>query len=489
VPSYLSSMSTQTTKIPSCIEVALSGETLDVRLLQPTVWLILIAKLTSSLYASSNARGLYADGVFYLVKIYSDERFMLFDVRSTVQILRQAPIVFLSKYTSATLFECGQVFTFVMLTMPTALCALCWFIAPRNRRVWILFPLIATLTGFAATSIHAIGEAAIAAGYYWVLLFILLFRTHSPIWRALFLLLCIPAFWLHEGAFPLIAALALAMVVRTDATYPHDGLFVRISAVLLVGIFVYQVRWVIYPQSPEDRAGVVWGLTHFQFLFTGGHFNLQLITAMVAMVALSAVFYVSATLPPAKAVETNRIIVIAWTCFALTAAAAAIMIERSFSPLSHSLARYHPVLASAALGIITILLLRFRVPERSWMRPATIFILISLCAAQTVADVAATNRWNAYVVDLQTRLANGRGIIPWETTLHTINERADIGWRLMSVGWVAPFNSIVYAPKGVVNAIIAPPIGSPFQPLDLNRPESLPKLRGIIYAPALAGKS
>jgi hypothetical protein len=123
------------------------------------------------------------------------------------------------------------------------------------------------------------------------------------------------------------------------------------------------------------------------------------------------------------------------------------------------------------------------------MRPAPIFILISLCATQTVADVAATKRWNAYVVDLQTRVANGRGLIPWETTLHTANERADINWRLMSVGWVAPFNSIVYAPKGVVNAIIEPPIGSPFQPLDLRRPESLPKLRGISYAAELGGQS
>jgi hypothetical protein len=482
-------MSTQTTKGPSCIGGALSCETLDARLLQLTVWLILIAQLTSSLYASINARGLYADGVFYLVRIYSDERFLLFDTRSTVQILRQAPIVFLSKYTSATLFECGQVFTFVMLTMPAALCAVCWFIAPRNRKVWILFPLAALLTGFEATSLHAIGEAAIATGYYWILLFLLLFRTHSTIWRVLFLLLCIPAFWLHEGAFPLTAALMLALVVRTDATYPHKGLFVRISALLLVAIFVYQVRWVIYPQFPEDRAGVVWTLKHFQFLYTGGHFNLQLITGMVALVGLSAVFYASTTQPVAKAVETRGIIVVAWICFAITATATAIMVEQSFSPPSHSVARYHPVMVSAALGIIMIWLLRFQVPDRSWMRPATIFILISLCATQTVADVAATKRWNAYVVDLQTRVANGRGLIPWETTLHTANERADINWRLMSVGWVAPFNSIVYAPKGVVNAIIEPPIGSPFQPLDLRRPESLPKLRGISYAAELGGQS
>ena len=87
-------MSTQTTG-PSCIGGALSCETLDARLLQLTVWLILIAQLTSSLYASINARGLYADGVFYLVRIYSDERFLLFDMRSIVQIFAAGPDRFL----------------------------------------------------------------------------------------------------------------------------------------------------------------------------------------------------------------------------------------------------------------------------------------------------------------------------------------------------------------------------------------------------------
>jgi hypothetical protein len=93
--SYLDPVSTQTTKGPSCIGDALSCETLDARLLQLTVWLILIAQLTSSLYTSINARGLYADGVFYLVRIYSDERFLLFDMRSIVQIFAAGPDRFL----------------------------------------------------------------------------------------------------------------------------------------------------------------------------------------------------------------------------------------------------------------------------------------------------------------------------------------------------------------------------------------------------------
>jgi hypothetical protein len=125
-------------------------------------------------------------------------------------------------------------------------------------------------------------------------------------------------------------------------------------------------------------------------------------------------------------------------------------------------ARYHPVIISAALGTAMIFLRRFQL---LWVQPATIFILISLCAAQTAADIAATRRWNAYITDLQSQLVNGRGVIPWETTLHPADERADIDGRLSEIGWVIPYICMVYAPGGIVNAIIDPPADTNYRPL------------------------
>jgi hypothetical protein len=303
-------------------------------------------------------------GIGRLVGIYGDKWFLMYDARATVQILRQAPIVLLSRYTSATLFECGQVFTFTMLMMPTALCALCWFIAPKNRKAWILFPLASLLIGFAATSIHAIGEAAIATSYYWILLFLLLFRAHSAVWQVLSVLLCVPAFWLHEGAFPLTLVLLAAVVVQADAT--RKPLFVGVSALLLAAILAYQLRWVIYPQFPDDRDSIVQGLTHFEFLYVDGHFNLQLATALVALVALSAAFFAYITQPVAKAVRIARIIAVAWTLFALATMAVAIMLEQSFSPFAHQQARYHPIIISAALGAVMIIRNRHGAPTSRW---------------------------------------------------------------------------------------------------------------------------
>ena len=454
----------------------------DARMLRLTFWFVLIANLACSFYAARDARGLYSDGVGYLVTVYGHQWFSLFDTRTIVQILRQAPVVLLSRYTSATLFQCGQVFTFVMLSLPTLLCALCWFIAPHNRKTWVLFPLAYLLIGFAATSIHAIGEAAIAASYYWILLFLLLFRTGSTGGRALFLLLCIPAFRLHEATFPLTAVLVLAIVL-CPATDRRETPFFAFAILLLAAIFVYQVRWVAYPQFPDDRRHIVQGLTRLEFLYVDDHFNLPLATGALALLALSTVFFLFITQPSDRARRLAGMIAVAWALVAFAAMAVAVMVEQSFSPFAQLQARYHPVIISAVLGTAMILLSRYNLPDRLWMQPATIFILILLCAAQSVADVAATRRWNAYVVDLQSRLVNGRGLIRWETTLHTASERADINWRLMKIGWTLPFSSIAFAPNGVVNAIIAAPIDTTFRPFDPAQPDQLPKLNGVDYSP------
>jgi hypothetical protein len=45
---------------------------------------VVIVNLLCSLYASLNLRGLYADGVAYLLSIYSDGWFLTFDKRTVV---------------------------------------------------------------------------------------------------------------------------------------------------------------------------------------------------------------------------------------------------------------------------------------------------------------------------------------------------------------------------------------------------------------------
>lgn len=457
----------------------------DARYLRLTLGLVLVTDLWCSFYASTEARGLYHDGVFYVFRVVQLEWFSLTGTaRTTVQILRQIPIVVLTRFTSLRPFQLGQVFTFTLLILPTVLCALCWFIAPRNRKAWILFPVAYLLIGFAATAMHAIGEASIAASYFWILLFLLLFRTRSIGSQVLFWLLSILAFRLHEGAFLLTCVLLWGCALRwRSAADRRERLFAGLAALLFVSIFAYQIRWMIYPEFPGDMDAIVQGLTYFHFIYFEDHFNLPLVTGTVALLALAIVFFIYFTRPPERAAIEVRAAVAIWVLFAFTAIAVAIMSERSFSPFAQLEARYQPVFVSAALGTAMILLLAFKVPDRIWMQPATIIILITLCLAQTTADIVATRRWNGFVADLQLWLGSRHGLIPWETIAHTGNKQRDIDWRLMAAEWTIPFTSIVFAPTNSIQSMIDLPVGMTYRPLDPEKPDRLPNLRGIDFTP------
>lgn len=458
-----------------------------VRMLPVLAVFVFGINLIGSVYASLHGRGLYGDAAALLVVIYerSWPLISLSGSRATVELLRQWPVVLLSRYTSASLFECGELLTFVMLALPTLFCAACWPITTRTQRAWILFPITSLLVGFAATSMNAVGEAAIATSYYWILLFVLMFRTRSIAGQCLFFLICVPAYRLHEGTFILTIVLLLALALRTQSAFDNsrERIFVGSAFLLLMTILAYQILSIIYPAYPDDRAHIIQALMHFEFLYSDHHFNLPLATGAVAMMALGGVQFVRATLPTAEAMRYAKIIVVVWAIVAVVAITVAVTTEESFSPLAQNQARYHPPITSAILATAMILLRRFQLPEQLWMNQATIFILLSLSATQAVADTVATRRWNAYVADLQSRLVKWHGLVPWEETLKTGDERADTNWRLFNIGWVVPFPCIIFAPNGIVNAIIDLPQGTSFRPFDPERPDLLPKLRGIDFAP------
>ena len=82
-------------------------------------------------------------------------------------------------------------------------------------------------------------------------------------------------------------------------------------------------------------------------------------------------------------------------------------------------------------------------------------------------------------LDLRSRLTNGySGLVPWEATLHTGDERADTNWQIFKIGWVVPFLCVIFAPKGVVKTMIDLPEGLAFRPLDPERPNNLPEISG-----------
>ena len=439
----------------------------------------------TSLFASVYARGMFQDGVYYLYRIAERNWFYLVDpARTTVQTLRQAPVVLLTQFSELSLFGRGQAFTFTMLILPATLCAVCWWIAPTNRKGWIVFPILHLIVGVSATSFNAVGETGIAASYWWCLIFLLLFRTCYPVSQLLFLVLCVLAFRLHEGAFPLMLLLLFACAIRLVRTkdWQNRG-FLALSILLIAGTIFDELLWVINPRVPASRAMVLHGLTNFEYIFHSGHLNLPLVTGAIALLCLAGISLIQWLCPTSTARAYTLRLVAAFCVFSTIATAMSLFVETTFSPGAQVLARYHPVFVSFGLGLVMLAFQYWNIPERIWLRPAALLVISVLGVTQAAADIAATVRWRAYVADLQSRLTTTSGLIRWEDTLVTGDLKQDINWRLMSMEWVIPLVCIVFSKDGLVTSMVDPRPEMTFRPVDPNRPDRFPVLRGIDFSP------
>jgi hypothetical protein len=438
-----------------------------------------------NLYAALHCRGLYGDGAYYLLRIAEIERFHLHESqRKTVQILRQALVVALRRLTNLDLFQLGQAFSLSMLLLPAVLCALCWPILPRERKAWILFPVLGLLAGVSASSFAPIGEGAIAASYLWPLLFLFLFRTDCAVFQAVFLLLCIPAFFLHESGFMFMLVFLFACAEKFSAAATRrDHIFLVLCAILFASIIAYEIRWIIFPLNVVDRAAYFAGLRRLAFVMQDGRWNLPLVTGTMGLTILAAIAALRLQAKGRIAIIDARVAALIFICWALIAVVAAWVTDAAFSPFSQYQARNQAVFVGGILAAAAAWALYRRIPQQIWLQPATVAVIAALSLAQFSWDLAATERWRGYIADVRSRLASSTGLIGWEQNLASGDPTKNELWRLMGFGWAMPSLSVILQSGSPVRSMIAAPIGSPWQPFDPSNPDKLPKIRGVDYAP------
>jgi len=445
---------------------------------------ILLAYVVASVYAAEENRGLYADGSYYLVRIAETQNFLLFDpARTTIQVIRQLPLVILQRWTDLNLAQLGQAFSLSMLLIPVLLCALCWPILPPGRKPWIFFPILNLLAGVSASRFAPVGEGAIAASYFWPLLLLLLFRTKETGSQVLFLCLLLPAFYLHEAAILLMPVLALICALRfRQESAPRLRIFLALSATIAILITAYELRWILLPQFPEERAAYLSSLFRFVFLISDGRPNLPLVTGILALVALAAVATMNLG-ASGKAATWPRTAALVFAAYALIAIALAWYSDFGFTPNAQLHARNQAVFVSAVLAILATVSTYRQVSAATWMNGPTLIIVATLSAAQIVWDIAATNRWRSYVDDLKARLANSVGLIYYEQSFYTGDAAKDINWRLMTAGYAMPTLSIALNTGGPIASLVTAPKNTAWQAFDPSKPDQLPKIRGVDYVP------
>jgi hypothetical protein len=358
-------------------------------------------------------------------------------------------------------------------------------ILPAKRKSWIVFPLLSLLTGVSASNFAPINEGALAASYLWPLLFLFFFHTDRPLLQIVFLLLCIPALFLYEAAFVFMSVFLFACVRKiSKASTRSERIFLNLCAILFVLIIAYEIYWIIRPFNATNRDRYVFTLLNLSFVVQDGRWNLPLLTGLIALVFLAAMMVrpeseerlaSGATLP-------TTLMFIFW---AVAAALVPWASDATFSPYPQLVARNHALFVGSILAAGAVITFEKKIPERMWLAPATLVVIAALACAQFSWDVAATQRWRAYMTDVRGRLAASDGLISWEQAFGSGDAGKSEVWRAMGFGWTMPSLSLVLQSGSPVHSIIAAPEGTRWQPFDPANLDDLPRIRGVDYTPYL----
>lgn len=439
-------------------------------------WFVIATFVIAESWAAWNFRGMYQDGAYYLFRVVERDWFYLVDpARTTVQVIRQAPLVVVRQITDASLVDLARIFTASMLFTPILVTGLCWFIAPAGTKTWALFPALCLLLSFSGMTLEAVGEAAIASWYFWLLLFVFLFRTDTRKSQALFLLLSIPAFRLHEGMAILSIVMLLAIARRYRLKSDGDRIFLFLCGSMFLGVILYELRWIIYPRIEGEREVALFGLLTARFIAANGGVNVPVIMALTALLPLAATFFFYRHL---KQRISIRPLVFIFVMLTILSIIAVIFLDRAWAPIAQAQARYNPVFAGAILGAVLVIGVYGNQPLE-WARSETVAVVVALSIAQMASDLMLTNHWRRYVYDFQERLRTNVGLI--EAASDTGDARRDRRWRLLTPGWTSPILSVIFSDNGKVRSMVNYPESEGFKPLHVRSLQHLPVIRGVSF--------
>ena len=457
--------------------MAASAASIEPRVALATAW-ILPAALAVSIYAALALRALYADGALVLLHLVDTGTFAAWDPpRWTTQILQQIPAMVGLRLGIDDPGPLGVLLGLGMYGVPLAFLAGTYFLLPRGHRGFFLFPLFAYLAGSQAAGFAGCAEAPFATAYFWLMLFLIWFRTEGPIGRAAILPIAIPAPWLHEALAllgPLLAVAAILRLRRMESPSPIDRAVFGALALWFAGSALYDFTVVLARGTDAD--GFYVATLALGFLIDLDRFDPAIrvnVPALLGILAATAMAFVwwrdhGGKTPPVRAVLG---------AFALLSAALVVG-TLWHGPLLSARAQFSArswgALISLPLGILCLGSLLRPAWRASWERRSSVMLIGILAATQLGWQTIATGFWADYVRDFRAVLATHEGLVSWADAIQAMPPQER--WMLprMAWDWTNPTLSFVLAPRGRVASVIANKDGDVYQPFDPTSPGALP---------------
>jgi hypothetical protein len=327
------------------------------------------------------------------------------------------------------------------------------------------------------TSLAAIGEGMIASCLLWIILFLVLFRTHT-IWGAIFTIsLTASGAVTHESAAVFFVGIAAIAILRMRGGSAVERLTQFAISAAAIWSACYLISVILHPRDPVNLEDFLIGIFALAFVELHG-VNL---TAVATMVSCVSIFWIMRA--QSKGDKTQPVLLTSMSFFVLATALFLFLPEWTVTPVAQFNGRGLPVLGTTVLSLGVWAGWRSGIKPESLISKPALLVLLGLLLTQGVAQIMMTRQW-ANALGTVTRIIERReGRVLWQTALETAAPHNPILWKEMT--WYSEIEalSLLLAPQGRVHALIDAPATERWKPFRLDTPERLPKSRFWDAAP------
>lgn len=429
--------------------------------------LILLLVVLLHAFASSAYIVLYADAAYYLFSIVNSGGFELVEPTSmTVQLMQQFPVVTALALGVDNLSALMIVAGAANLFLPLVLTSSCYWILPEDSKSFILFPILHYIAGTLASWFPTVTDAPLAAAYFWVLFYLIIFRINSIKGALAFSLVAIPALYLHEGMSFLSILLIFAAAWKAKNThYLNVCIYLMFCIFWFAYIAWHQTSKIIQPRSVSNRDGFVTLLLDGKWIYWDG-LNVTVVLSVVSVIILGGVLFfnwLDGKETPQKNVRiASKLSLVLISISVVILLALVIYDFQWYGVVTQFAARAQSAFVSVPLAGLVILSITFSNVRYLW--EDRLVVKIVTIAAIGVVSLHAVGlwHWSAYVRDFQYLLELNKGHVPYVKALKQLP--AERRWKFQKFtpggGWPNPIVSYLLSPQGQVSTLIGARIGS-----------------------------
>ncbi len=359
-------------------------------------------------------------------------------------------------------------------SLPLVLTIFSYFVLPKEKKSYFIFPLIYYFFGAQASGFAPIAEGATATAYFWVLFNFVLFQKFDDHNAIPFFFICLPALLLHQVWLFLGILMAVASYWRL--TKERDELVRNILSLLIVWfvvIIIVQLYFVVYPRDIGNRDSFIANLLNFTWFASSNGLNLP------AVLGFLLFFIVTVWLGAKRILKGNHernlefvLLISAVMCVAV-GVWATIDGRNEFVASTNFNARNHGALISFPLALISFMFV-YGLFNPILLKQTFLKRLISIFAVGVLSwHVIGIGLWNNYLASFKMMLDSKQGLLVWEQATKQLSSADKLNLSFFQWAWTVPTMSYLLSKEGKVGTIITNPGIPVWQPFD---PTILPNL-------------